>query len=62
MNNQIVKCQYGNCENEATTKSLLQPARYPNPNGIGEIIPNKVLINTCYPCDLWIDLREFGTD
>jgi hypothetical protein len=62
MNNEIVKCEYGSCENEATTISWKQPARYPNPNGTGEIVPNKILINTCYPCDLWIDLREYGTD
>jgi hypothetical protein len=62
MNNEIVKCEYGSCENEATTVSWKQPARYPNPNGTGEIVPHKVLIKTCYPCDLWIDLREYGTD
>jgi len=62
MNNEIVKCEYGSCENEATTVSWKQPARYPNPNGTGEIVPNKVLIKTCYACDLWIDLREYGTN
>jgi hypothetical protein len=57
-----VKCENGTCENEATTKSSKQPARYPHPEGWGEVVPNKVLINTCYTCDLLIDLQEYGTN
>lgn len=57
-----VKCEYGNCENVATTKSFKQPASYPSPDGVGMVVPNKVLINTCYACDLWIDLRRYGTN
>ncbi len=55
------KCEYGTCENEATTISWKQPARIKTDKGY-EIVPPKVIINTCYACDLWIDLREYGTN
>jgi hypothetical protein len=60
MDNEFEFCQYGLCENKATTKSWKQPA--PIKISIGEIIPNKILINTCYTCDLLIDLKEYGTN
>lgn len=62
MSKEIIKCEYGTCENEATTKSWKQPPTYPSPDGLAVIVPAKVLINTCYACDLWIDLRRYGTN
>ena len=61
MNNENAKCENGSCENEATTKSWKQPARIKTNEGY-DIVPNKVLINTCYACDLWIDLSRYGTN
>ena len=56
-----VKCENGSCETEATTKSWKQPARIKTNEGY-EIVPNKVLIKTCYGCDLWLDFQEYGTN
>ena len=60
--NEIVKCEFANCDNVATTNSWKQPKSYPNPNGIGTIVPNKILINSCSVCDLWNDIRLYGSD
>ena len=61
MNNENNKCENGSCENEATTKSWKQPPRIKTDKGY-EIVPNRVLIKTCYSCDLWIDLSRYGTN
>lgn len=61
MNNENNKCENGSCENEATTKSWKQPARIKTDKGY-EIVPQKVLIKTCYGCDLWLDFKEYGTN
>jgi hypothetical protein len=60
--NEIVKCEFANCDNVATTNSWKQPKSYPNPNGVGTIVPNKILINSCSVCDLWNDIRLYGSD
>ena len=60
--NEIVKCEFANCDNVATTNSWKQPKSYHNPNGVGTIVPNKILINSCSVCDLWNDIRLYGSD
>jgi len=60
--NEIVKCEFANCDNVATTNSWKQPKPYPAPDGLGTIIPNKILINSCSVCDLWNDIRLYGSD
>jgi hypothetical protein len=62
MKNEIVKCEFAGCENEATTNAYFQPKSYPNPNGVGTIVPNKIIINSCSPCELWSDIRLYGSD
>ena len=60
--NENVKCEFANCDEVATTVSWKYPNPYPNPNGIGMIVPQRILINSCNSCDLWNDIRLYGSD